>query len=124
MDVSINGGGAGYSGGSAVVNRFDSQWPLAGWSYAINVRAACGNQYGGNTSTLTAVATPQLAPPPNNVKVVPTAEGFTVTWDPPTGPYSSDIVEYNIIYWDTDPTDCEFLSGGAFTSSPAIISEY
>lgn len=87
VSVSIAGGGSGLSATTSSSNRWDSQWPLAGWTYAVSVRARCGDtQVGPYTSTLSAVATPQLADPPQNVNVEPTADGFTVTWDPPTGP--------------------------------------
>ena len=115
------------------------------------MRARYGDHsVGPYTSTLSADATPELAGPPQNIHVEPTADGFTVTWDPPTGAntgmYSStdaailkyfhrmlanylnpflktgSIVEYNIIYWDWYYTDCEFISGAAFTSSPAVIT--
>lgn len=62
-----------------------------------------------------------MAPPPSNVNVQPTDTGFTVTWDDPAGPYTDSIVEYNIIYWDWNPNDCQYIEGAAFTSSPAVI---
>ena len=58
----------------------------------------------------------------NNVRVEPTADGFIVSWDPPTGGTTGEIVEYNIIYWDFKPTDCQFLSGAAFKSSPGRVT--
>ncbi|EEQ31735.1 fibronectin type III domain-containing protein [Microsporum canis CBS 113480] len=48
--------------------------------------------------------------------------GFTVTWDPPSGPYTDSIVEYNVIYWDWNADHCQFISGAAFKSSPATIT--
>jgi hypothetical protein len=89
VSVSINGGEPEYqfSPTSVSSNRWDCQWPLDGWAYSVSVRARCGNiQVGPYTSTLSADATPQLADPPQNINVEPTADGFTVTWDPPTGP--------------------------------------
>jgi len=123
VQVSINGGGNTYSATSVNSNRWDSTWPVAGWTYAVSVRARAGNTITGEyTSTLSATAEPQLAPPPQNVNVESTDTGFTVTWDPPTGPYTNNIVEYNILYWDWNPTDCQHISGAAFTSSPAVIT--
>jgi hypothetical protein len=96
---------------------------LAGWTYAVSVRASAGDIIkGAFTGTLSAVAAPELAPPPQNIHVEPTAGGFTVTWDPPTGDFTDNIVEYNIIFWDSNPFDCQFLNGAAFKSSPAVIT--
>ncbi|KAK5242537.1 hypothetical protein LTR20_009968 [Exophiala xenobiotica] len=123
VQVSINGGGPANSPGLVQGNRWDSQWPMAGWSYAVSVRASAGDFIkGAYTATLTATAQPQLAPPPQNIKVTPTADGFTVSWDPPTGPYTDTIVEYNIVYWDWEPNDCQYITGAAFKSSPATIT--
>ncbi|KAG9506573.1 hypothetical protein J7337_000106 [Fusarium musae] len=98
------------------------QWPLEGWIYTVSVRARYGDySVGPYSSKLSAKATPKLSDPPQNVKVEPAADGFTVTWDPPTGPNTDSIVEYNILYWDWNPDDCEFITGAAFTSSPAVI---
>ncbi|KAJ9502889.1 hypothetical protein H2202_002011 [Exophiala xenobiotica] len=76
VQVSINGGGPANSPGLVQGNRWDSQWPMAGWSYAVSVRASAGDFIkGAYTATLTATAQPQLAPPPQNIKVTPTADG-------------------------------------------------
>lgn len=123
LQVSINGGANYFSPTTASFNRWDSQWSLAGWTYTVSVRAAAGDTRKGEYSeTLSAVAAPQLAPPPSNVNVQPTSDGFTVTWDPPTGDYTDSIVEYNIIYWDWNPDDCQFLAGAAFTRSPGVVT--
>ncbi len=45
---------------------------------------------------------------------------FTVTFDPPTGPYTDSITEYNVIFYDFD-TPCSYLGGAAFTGSPAQL---
>lgn len=122
VDVSVNGGGGIFSPGTSQVNRWDCQWSLPGWQYSVRVQAACGDQTGPWTSAQTATSQPQLAPPPENIVVTPTGDGFTVKWDPPTGDNTDNIVEYNIIYWDTTPSDCNFITGTAFKSSPAQIS--
>ncbi|RBQ72054.1 hypothetical protein FVER14953_09857 [Fusarium verticillioides] len=122
ITVSINGGANTYSPTTTSSNRWDSQWPLEGWIYTVSVRARYGDySVGPYSSKLSAKATPKLSDPPQNVKVEPAADGFTVTWDPPTGPNTDSIVEYNILYWDWNPDDCEFITGAAFTSSPAVI---
>ncbi|PTB46522.1 hypothetical protein M441DRAFT_126012 [Trichoderma asperellum CBS 433.97] len=122
LQVSINGGANTFSPTTTSSNRWDCQWPLAGWTYAVSVRASAGDtRKGAYTGTLSAVAQPQLAPPPENVVVTPTETGFTVTWDPPTGDYTDSIVEYNVLYWDWNPTDCQYIAGAAFKSSPAVI---
>ncbi|KAH7409724.1 carbohydrate esterase family 3 protein [Cadophora sp. MPI-SDFR-AT-0126] len=125
VQVAINGGEPFYqfSPTSVASNRWDCQWPLDGWTYSISVRPRAGpTRQGTFSGTLSAIATPQLADPPQNVNVEPTADGFSVTWDPPGGANSDSIVEYNVIYWDTDPNDCQFISGTAFKSSPAVIT--
>ena len=122
MWVSINGGVL-VSQGSVQSNRWDSQYPIEGWTYDVSIRATAGdNDQGPWTGTLSAVAKPQLAPPPNNVQVKSTATGFTVTWDPPTGDYTDSIIEYNVIFWDWDPSACQWITGAAFKNSPAVIT--
>lgn len=122
VSVSINDGANTFSPTTTSFNRWDCQWPLDGWTYAVSVRASAGdNRKGDYTATLSAVAHPQLAAPPENVVVTPTETGFTVTWDPPTGDYTGNIVIYNVLYWDWNPTDCQYISGAAFKSSPAVI---
>lgn len=122
IQVSINGGANTFSPTTSSFNRWDCQWSQAGWTYTVSVRAAAGDtRVGDFTAAESAVAQPQLAPPPSNVVVTPTATGFTVTWDAPTGPYTDSIVEYNVIYWDWNPSDCQYLAGAAFKSSPAVI---
>ncbi|KAL6887012.1 carbohydrate esterase family 3 protein [Trichoderma evansii] len=122
VSVSINDGANTYSPTTRSFNRWDCQWPLDGWTYAVSVRASAGdNRKGDYTATLSALAHPQLAAPPENVVVTPTETGFTVTWDPPTGDYTDSIVEYNVLYWDWNPTDCQYISGAAFKSSKAVI---
>ncbi|KAF5962657.1 carbohydrate esterase family 3 protein [Fusarium bulbicola] len=122
VTVSINGGANTYSPTTTLSNRWDSQWPLEGWTYTVSVRARYGDySVGPYTSKLSAKATPKLSDPPQNVKVEPGDDGFTVTWDPPTGSNTDSIVEYNILYWDWSPDDCEIITGAAFTSSPAVI---
>lgn len=122
-DVYVQIGGLEFSPTTSSSNRWDTQWPITGDPYTVAVRARCGNiQVGPYTSQLTAVATPQLADPPRNINVEPSADGFTVTWDPPTGPNDGSIVEYNILYWDSYYADCQYITGAAFTSSPAVIT--
>lgn len=87
------------------------------------MRASAGDsRKGAWTASRSAVAEPQLAPPPQNIKVQPTETGFIVTWDPPTGPYTDSIIEYNILYWDWNPYHCQYITGAAFENSPAVIT--
>lgn len=124
ITVTINGGPNAFSATSSENNRWDSQWSIDGWTYAVSVRASAGETIKGPyTATLSAVARPQLAPPPDNIRVVSGDSGMTVTWDPPHGPYSDSIVEYNVIFWDWAPDRCSFLNGAAFKSSPAVIKD-
>ncbi|KAK0112622.1 hypothetical protein ONS95_014364 [Cadophora gregata] len=125
VEVLINGGVPffQFSPTSVATNRWDCQWSNPGWTYTISVRPRAGpTRQGDFSGQVTGTSTPELADPPQNVVVEPTGDGFTVTWDPPTGPNADSIVEYNIIYWNTEPEDCEFISGAAFTSSPAVIT--
>ncbi|KFY31523.1 hypothetical protein V493_01031 [Pseudogymnoascus sp. VKM F-4281 (FW-2241)] len=123
ITVTINGGLNAWSATMSQSNRWDSQWSIDGWEYAVSVRASAGDAIKGPyTDTKTAVAKPQLAPPPDNINVNATAGGITVTWNPPTGAYSDSIVEYNVIYWDWKADHCQYTSGAAFKSSPAVIT--
>lgn len=89
----------------------------------MSVRASAGDGIKGSyTGTKEAVAKPQLAPPPKNVKIKVSNEGFTATWDPPTGAYTDSIVEYNVLYWDWKPDHCQYITGAAFKNSPAVIT--
>lgn len=121
--MSVNEGGNGFSATASQSNRWDSQWPLNGWTYAVAVRASAGDSIKGQyTGTQSAVAKPQLAPAPANIRVQPTDAGITVTWDPPSGDFTDSIVEYNVIYWDWQADHCQFINGAAFKSSPAVIT--
>lgn len=123
LKVSINGADNGFSAIHTKVNRWDSQWPLDGWNYAVSVRASGGDLVKGDyTATKTAEAKPELAPPPRNVNVQATSQGMTVTWDPPKGDFTDAIVGYNIIYWDWEPSRCQYIGGAAFRGSPAEIT--
>lgn len=108
--------------GSASSNRWDSHWAPDGVTYDVQVRASAGNntRKGDWTRVDTAVAHPQTAPAPQNVVVKATPTGFDLTFDPPTGPYTNSIIEYNILYWDKDIPGA-YLSGAAFVDSPIHI---
>ncbi|RMZ88956.1 hypothetical protein DV736_g3813, partial [Chaetothyriales sp. CBS 134916] len=124
LRVSINGGGAGFSGSSTQSNRWDARWPLEGWTYSLSVRASAGEKIKSDyTETLSAVAKPELAPPPCNIHAQPTETGLIITWDPPTGPYTDSIIEYNILYWEHNPKEPQWMSSAAFANSPGVISD-
>ncbi|KAH9822090.1 carbohydrate esterase family 3 protein [Teratosphaeria destructans] len=107
---------------SSPTNRWDTTWPFAGAFYSLAVRATAGDRKGEWTAVQSAIATPELAPPPSNIDVQALSDGFRVTWDPPTGPYTDSIVEYNVLFWNQDPEACEFLGGAAFKESPAVLT--
>lgn len=109
-----------FTSGTVQSNRYDQQWPLPNSTYAIYVRAIAGDRTGPWTATQSAVAQPQTAPAPRNIQVNPTNTGITVTWDPPTGPWTDTITLYNVIVWDLD-VQCDFIIGNAFKSSPAVM---
>ncbi|KAF7173946.1 hypothetical protein CNMCM5623_006165 [Aspergillus felis] len=117
----IKGGIPNFSSGSVSSNRWDATWPIDGWEYEVQVRASAGDTIKGDwTTTLTATAHPQTAEAPQNVIVSATTTGFDISWDPPIGPYSDSIIEYNVLYWDKD-ADCDFITGAAFTGTSAHI---
>ncbi|KAF2765290.1 SGNH hydrolase, partial [Teratosphaeria nubilosa] len=106
---------------SVPANRWDSEWAADGWTYEVQVRAKAGeHRHSKWTSPKTAISRPQTAPPPVNVTLKPMANGFQVTWDPPTGPHTDSIVEYNILFLDCDVNGTSF-TGAGFTNSPATI---
>lgn len=106
VKVSINGGVATANSVSQF-NQWDAHWPIEGWTYDVSVRASAGDFiHSDYTGTQSAKSAPQLAPAPQNIKVQPTSDGFSVSWNPPSGPNTDSIVEYNIIYWDWEPTHC------------------
>lgn len=109
-----------WSMGSTGTNRNDGTWILDNVTYSYQVRATRGDRTGGWTDVRSVLAHPQTAPGPRNVKVTSTPTGFDISFDPPTGPFTDHIVEYNIIFWDRD-THCAFITGAAFKSSPAHI---
>ncbi|KAF1959976.1 hypothetical protein CC80DRAFT_584790 [Byssothecium circinans] len=124
VQATVNGVSASFSPGTVDTNRWDSQWPLEGWVYTVSVRAAAGDRKSAYTSSVSAVATPELPPPPRNINVQPSGNGVTVIWDPPTGGSTGSIVEYNVIYWDWKWDHCQFISGAAFKTSPAVIDDF
>jgi hypothetical protein len=107
-----------FTTGSVSSNRWDAHWTQDGWVYDIQVRACAGDTLNW-TPLLSVTSHPKTAPGPLNV-VGATATGFDVSWDPPTGPYTDSLIEYNILYWDKD-TGCAYVIGTAFTNSPAHI---
>ncbi|KAJ4347169.1 uncharacterized protein N0V89_011107 [Didymosphaeria variabile] len=121
VQATVNGETATFSAGTAETNRWDSQWPLDGWKYTVSVRAVAGNIRSAYTSSVSAVATPELPPPPANINIQPTSNGVRITWDAP--PNSGSIVEYNVLYWDWEWDHCMYIGGAAFKSSPAIITD-
>lgn len=123
VQATVNGVTATFSPGTVQSNRWDTQWPLDGWVYTVSVRAVAGDRMSAFTSSVSAVATPELPPPPQNINVQPSGSGVTVTWDPPSGGSTGSIVEYNVIYWDWKWDHCQFISGAAFKSSPAVIND-
>jgi hypothetical protein len=89
--------------------------------YDVQIRASAGETLKSDWTPLLSVTShPQTAPGPLNVVVGATATGFDISWAPPTGLYTNSIIEYNILYWDKD-TDCSYVTGAAFTNSPAHI---
>jgi len=110
-----------WSIGTVQANRYDASWTFDGFVYDIQNRVNCGDYQKGNwTSVGTATAHPQTAPGPNNVFVTSTTSGVSVSFDPPTGPYTDTITEYNLIFFDYDQP-CSYLGGAAFQSSPVHL---
>lgn len=109
---------------SVQANRWDSQYPGDRLKYEVSVRATAGDDNKGPyTGSQSAVAKPQLAPPPRNVHVKSSDTEMEVIWDPPKGDYTDSIIEYNVLYWDWAPENCQYISGAAFKGSPAVIKD-
>lgn len=125
LQVSINGGGSGFSATSSQSNRWDSHWPVDGWDYAVSVRASSGDSRTGQyTLASSAKARPELPPPPQNIRVETSdapSSGVTVSWDPPAGRFTEGILGYNVLVWDWEPRDGQYITGAAFRQSPARI---
>ncbi|EFE38232.1 hypothetical protein TRV_07103 [Trichophyton verrucosum HKI 0517] len=112
-----------FSAGSVPANRWDAHWTQDGWVYDVRVRASAGDTIKSDwTAVLSAKSTPKTAPAPVNVLVGATSTGFDVSWDPPTGPYTDSITQYEILYWDKDE-ECAFITSASFLSSPARIKD-
>lgn len=111
-----------FSTGSVSSNRWDSQWSIDGWTYEFQVRSSAGISLRSEwTAVGFATAHPHLAPGPVNIDVRATETGMNMSWDPPTGPYTDSIIEYNILYMDQTEL-CGYLTGAAFINSPVSIN--
>src|SRR5689334_18584511 len=81
VQATMNGLPASFSAGTVPTNRWDSQWPIDGWTYVVSVRASAGdNIKSAWTSSVSAVAVPALPPPPQNINVQSTGDGLSITW--------------------------------------------
>ncbi|KAJ4155961.1 hypothetical protein LMH87_001181 [Akanthomyces muscarius] len=111
-----------WSVGNVAINRFDTHWPLDGYTYDIQVQSACGDGCAGDwTSVGSAVAKPQLASGPKNVEVSDGGSGtLHVTWDSSTGDYADSVSEYFVLTWDqTQP--CAWIGGYAYQGNSAVV---
>lgn len=111
-----------WSTGNVAMNRFDTHWALDGYTYDIQVQTSCGEGCAGDWSAVgSAVAKPQTASAPNNVKVADGGSGtLKITWDASTGSYADSISEYFVLTWDqTQP--CAWIGGYAYQGNSAVV---
>lgn len=111
-----------WSVGNVAMNRFDTRWSLEGYTYDIQVQTSCGDGCAGDwTSVGSAVAKPQTATAPANVKVADGGSGtLQITWDSSTGDYANSVSEYYVLFWDqTQP--CSWIGGYAYQGNEAIL---
>ncbi|QIX02267.1 hypothetical protein AMS68_007784 [Peltaster fructicola] len=102
-------------------NRWDSHWAHDGQVYRAQVRSRYGERKSKWTPVLSAMARPQLAAPPENVKVISVAKGVIVSWDRPHDENSAHIIQYTIFWKDKESSG--FPALGGFKHSPAHIDE-
>ncbi|KAH7030560.1 fibronectin type III domain-containing protein, partial [Microdochium trichocladiopsis] len=85
-------------------NQLESGWVLEGQEIEYQVRSICGeNYYSDWTAVVSARATPQnqgiAGPPADSVRIVPTDDGFTMSWAAPPG---VAVERYGLLHFDTD----------------------
>ncbi|MYV70262.1 hypothetical protein GT043_30835 [Streptomyces sp. SID2131] len=95
-------------------NRFDTTWTADGlhWEYQVRTDNADDGRSEWS-ATVSAVAHPKTAAPPEKIVTRATATGVDVSWQPAKGPYSEHVDRYEVITWDRD-------SPGAFLESKAV----
>ncbi|MFJ9742673.1 fibronectin type III domain-containing protein [Streptomyces sp. NPDC101166] len=107
-------GNAVWSELPVAANRFDTTWTMDGWKWEYQVRTDNGDDGTSAWSpTVSAVADPETAAPPEKIVTRATARGVDVSWDAPKGPHTDTIDRYEIILWDKD-------TPGAFFQSTAV----
>lgn len=81
--------------------RYDPQWPLAGYTYSVQVQTSCGDGCAGDWTAVGSVkAVPQTAAAPKNHKVSSTDDSITITFDGAVGDNSGSVTQYDVSYWD------------------------
>ncbi len=107
-------GAAQWNETPVATNRFDTTWTADGVNWEYQVRTDNGGDGRSAWSpTVSAVAHPQTAAPPEKIVTRATATGIDVSWEPAKGPYTDDIDRYEVITWDRD-------TPGAFIQSKAV----
>ncbi|MEV6871516.1 GDSL-type esterase/lipase family protein [Amycolatopsis sp. NPDC051128] len=127
-------GQTAWSEGKALSNRIDTTWTVDGitWEYQVRANYGCRPAWDPRDSTtdpprtctetksewsgtVSAVAHPKTAPPPQKIISRPTAEGDGVEVEitPPTGPYTDTIDRYELLLFDKD-TPGAWLTGTGF----------
>ncbi|KAK3689004.1 carbohydrate esterase family 3 protein [Podospora appendiculata] len=83
-------------------NRHDTTRCVAGERWEYQLRSSGGSiVHSPWSAVVSAIAHPQTAPGPSSIVTHPTAAGFSVIWDPPTGDFG-DIDRYGVYWLDTD----------------------
>ncbi|MCP2168485.1 Fibronectin type III domain-containing protein [Goodfellowiella coeruleoviolacea] len=104
-----------WSEGRTNTNRTDTTWTVDGIQWEYQVRTVGGDDVKGPwTETVSAVAHPQTAPPPQNIISRPVdRNSIEVEITPPTGPYTDTIDRYGLLLFDKDEPGA-FLTGTGF----------
>ncbi|MEU6486590.1 fibronectin type III domain-containing protein [Streptomyces sp. NPDC046887] len=107
-------GSAQWSEIPVATNRFDTTWTADGlnWEYQVRTDNA-GDGRSAWSPTVSAVAHPRTAAPPEKIVTRATVTGVDVSWQPAKGPHTEHIDRYEVITWDRD-------SPGAFLESKAV----
>jgi lysophospholipase L1-like esterase len=93
----VTDGGA-WTSSAADANRYDTQWPVDGHTYAFQVRSTLGDTTPSEwSSQVTAIATPRKAGQPTDVRVTPGPGRADVSWTPPTGA-NADLVQAYVVW--------------------------
>ncbi|KAM3423883.1 hypothetical protein BST61_g1279 [Cercospora zeina] len=93
-------------------NRTDTILPRAGIRYEYQVRSCLGLRCGNwSSESVTAVSDRRTSPPPRNVRTMPTALGFEVSWSSPEDAAKWNITQYDVFFTNRLQTDLQVHVG-------------